>query len=449
MRNTAWQLATRLTGITLAILTGTATAQSTGFIGKNDWLFYRYEFAKPDDAADTDASLKLLAKFNRQLARNGVALALLLVPSKIRIYADYLPPDSKLDAYTNGKYDAALQRLRAQGVAVVDLNSAFLNSPVRTSDTPLFLRLDTHWAPAGALLAAQTLRTEIDKQPKLVQAWQAAPAVPYQLQWAKQKVNKPERDLIRQLPKGAPEFAMEQVLPFKVSRENASGADLLKEADQVAVTVIGSSYSNSATGYPDAVRYTLQRDLLDISIPVLRGPWVGMENYVQDAAFQRSAPALLVWEIPERELRSPPNYRFREARYISDNQEWLLRASAWVQRECQAAGQAAGNEISKKEIDAQHLRLGFNPPLGPLDYLELSLPTKHARNFHLEAANPSGSTRKWTQAANDDEAGAKLKLAMPLLEHGVSQLTVEANEVASAQQWRVCRLPADLMLNAP
>lgn len=447
MKNTVWQLAIGLTGLTLALQAGTALAQSdgqsTGFIGKNDWLFYRYEFALPSDAPDTNATLKLLTKFNRQLERNGVALALVLVPSKIRIYAEFLPPEHKLDAYTNGKYDAALQRLRSQGVAVVDLNRAFLSSPERTSDTPLFLRLDTHWGPAGAALAAQTIRKEIDNTPKLLQAWNAAPPVAFELQWAKQKVAKPERDLIKQLPKGAPEFAMEQVLPFKVSRDNAGSGDLLQEGEKVAITAIGSSYTDIATGYPDALRHALQRNLLDISIPVLRGPWVGIENYVQDASFQRSRPGLLIWEIPERELRSPPNYRFREARYVSDNQEWLLRASAWVQRECQIAT----NQIKATPVDEKNLRLQFTPPLAALDYLELALPNKHARTWNLEASNAAGNKRKWSQVASDDEAGAKLKLAMPLLEKGVSQLTVTANQADKALQWQVCRLPADLLLD--
>ena len=33
--------------------------------------------------------------------------------------------------------------------------------------------------------------------------------------------------------------------------------------DPVEVTVIGSSFTNANTGYPDAVRYALQRDVLD------------------------------------------------------------------------------------------------------------------------------------------------------------------------------------------
>lgn len=418
-----------------------AGALPTGVVGQHEFLFYRYEMAQPGDAADTRASLQLLEKISRHLAHNGVALVLALVPSKVRIYADYLPASLKLDPYTDGKYDAALQYLRTRQVDVADLNRAFLQSPLRRSDTPLFLRLDTHWSPSGALLAAQTVRAAVEQSPAARQAWQATPAASYKLLWASSKVNKRERDLIQQLGKAAPEFALEQVLPFKVTREQANSGGLLQDAEVVGITAIGSSYTDSTTGYPDALRFELQRDLLDISIPVLRGPWVGMENHVQDGSFQRSRPRLLIWEIPERELRSPPNYRFRESRYISDNQEWLLRTAAWIQQSCQSA------DVQLKPVVAEGsaMRLEFDPPLQPLDYLQFTLPAQHARLWQLEASNRRGEKRHWSISVAEDEQAFEVKLAMPLLPGGVQQLRLQASTAAQAQDFRVCRLPAWLL----
>lgn len=331
-------LASVLTAVWLA---GAAqAAEAPGFAGKNDWLFYRYEFAELSDAADTRASLELLQKTAQLMAQNGIALALAIVPSKVRIYAHQLPNGMKLNPYTEGKYDEVVKTLRAGGVHVVDLNRAFLNSPVRDSDTPLFLRLDTHWAPAGAMVAAEAVKAGIDDDPVLRTALAATPEEKYTLTWAKQKINKKERDLIGQLPKlagkGLPAYALEQVLPFKVQRVRAVPPDLLGDGTPIAITAIGSSYSDTTTGFPDALRYTLQRDILDISIPVLQGPWVGMENYLRDESFRCKKPALIIWEIPEREMRSPPDYKFREARYISDNNAWLLRVTSLLEQKCNA-----------------------------------------------------------------------------------------------------------------
>lgn len=294
-------------------------------VGKNDWLFTPYEFATPDDASDTEATLQLLQKVNKLFERSGIALALVIVPSKIRIYSDQLPDSKKLDAYTADKYENVAKILRAGGVNVVNLNQPFLTNPQRTSDSPFFLRLDTHWAPSGAMLAAETIKAEIDRTPVLKAALAATPEEKYTLTWTKQRVNQRARDLVKLLPADAPSFAPEQTLQFKATRVKESQAGLLSAGDNVGITVIGSSYTNKNTGYPDAIRFTLQRELLDISIPVDQGPWVGMEAYLKDEAFKTKKPKLIIWEIPEREMRSPPNYKFRDARYISDNNAWLSR----------------------------------------------------------------------------------------------------------------------------
>jgi alginate O-acetyltransferase complex protein AlgJ len=294
-------------------------------VGKNDWLFTPYEFATPDDAPDTEATLQLLQRVNKLFERSGIALAVVIVPSKIRIYSDQLPDSKKLDSYTADKYENVAKTLRAGGVNVVNLNQPFLTSPQRTSDSPFFLRLDTHWAPSGAMLAAETIKAEIDRTPALKAALAATPEEKYSLTWTKQKVNQRARDLVKLMPADAQSFAPEQTLQFKAARVKESQAGLLSAGDNVGITVIGSSYTNKNTGYPDAIRFTLQRELLDISIPVDQGPWVGMEAYLKDEAFKTKKPKLIIWEIPEREMRSPPNYKFRDARYVSDNNAWLSR----------------------------------------------------------------------------------------------------------------------------
>jgi alginate O-acetyltransferase complex protein AlgJ len=294
--------------------------------GKNsDWLFTPYEFALQSDAQDTQVTVQLLEKANALFARSGIALAVVIVPSKIRIHADQLPASNPLDAYTAGKYDNIVRALTAGGVAVVNLNQAFLSSPLRQSDTPLFLRLDTHWSPSGAMLAAETIKAGIDATPALKTALAATAEEKFALAWAKQKSNTRARDMVRLMPPGSAAFPPEQILSFKVSKNSASQAGLLGGGDNIGITVIGSSYTNKNTGYPDALRYTLQRELLDISLPVDQGPWYGMDAYLRDDAFKTRKPKLIIWEIPEREFRSPPNNKYRDPRYVIDNNEWVSR----------------------------------------------------------------------------------------------------------------------------
>lgn len=308
-----------------------AAEESSVVTGKGDWLFTRYEFATPSDAQDTQATIQMLEKANKMFERKGIALALVIVPSKIRVHADQLPDGTTVDTYTAGKYATAVSTLRTAGVNVVSLDGAFKNSIHKTSDTSLFLHLDTHWSHTGAYLAAETIKAEVEKNPTLKSAWQATPEEKYNLTWGTNKTPVRTRDLVKLLPKGGPTYPAELVLQFKVSRATDSKVGLLNGADTTLITAIGSSFSNKNTGYPDALRYFLQRNLLDISIPVDQGPWVGMEAYLKDDSFKTNKPKMIIWEIPERELRSPPNYKFRDARYVIENNDWLSRMNALLQ----------------------------------------------------------------------------------------------------------------------
>ncbi len=303
--------------------------------GKNEWLFTPLEFGKKSDSQDTLTSIQLFQKVNKLFERKGIALVLVIVPSKIRIHADQLPDNNLLDNYTADRYGNAFKLLQSDGLNVVNLNDIFLNSPHRTSDTPLFFRLDTHWSPAGAMLAAEAVKAAIVRSPVLNSAYAATNVEKYGVSWSTRKVNTSARDLVALLPPDGKQISPEQSLPFKVTRIKASQvglfrvkpiqSGLLNAGDNIGITVIGSSYSNKNTGYPDALRFTLQRDLLDISISVDQGAWVGMEGYLRNDAFKTNKPKLIIWEIPERELRSPPNSKSRDARYYSDNTEWYSR----------------------------------------------------------------------------------------------------------------------------
>lgn len=435
-------------------------AEPPGFIGKNEWLFYRYEFADPADAQDTQASLQLLQKINKLFERKGIALALVIVPSKVRIYADQLPAGMKLSAYTDEKYDSIAKTLRAGHVNVVDLNRPFLNSALRIGDTPLFLRLDTHWAPSGVVLAAETVKAAIDASPVLKAALAATPEEKYTLTWAKQKVNKKERDLIRYLPPNSPVFAPEQVLPFKVVRTRATKADLLNTGDEVGITAIGSSYSAAVSGFPDGLRYALQRDILNISIPVTQGPWVGMESYLRDAAFQTKKPKLIIWEIPEREMRSPPNYQFREARYISDNSEWLLRIAALAEDVCEpspvkvtlvpgglvanAASLQQGGFSAAATKDGDFVEMQFDAPLERLDYLVATISNKDAIDHVFEAFGDQLASRKFVVPVADDGGAHRIKLPLPPAASGTKGFTKArifpgAGAGFSVKDVRICR----------
>jgi alginate O-acetyltransferase complex protein AlgJ len=457
----------RLYGAMLTSVLGMSLAQAAdpvpGIVGKNDWLFYRYELSDVVDTATTDASLDLIQRFNKVLSANGVSMAVTLVPLKMRIYSEYLPDNIKVNDYMASNYERMSKVLRTAQVNVIDLNTAFMNSPKRSSDTPLFFRLDTHWAPAGSMLAAEAIKAGIDGNAALKKVLDATPEEGFKLVLGKRKVNSKSRDLVEQLPKDSPVFAPEQFVPFSVSRAQPPKEDLLGNREPLGMTLVGSSYSHAWTGFPDALRYTLQRDMLSISVGADQGSWVGMEGYLRDDAFQSQTPKMVIWEMPERDLRAPPNYKFRDARYVSDNTEWLLRVSALVQASCKPStvtaklapvGLAAnaanlkGSEVATGPTnDADFIEVGFDKPVEKLDYLVARAVTNGSKTITLEGSGPGVATRRFTLNVAGDDMAHALKTPLPSNGNGFTKVRIfpgKSNGFA-LQGLQVCRQPEDLL----
>lgn len=435
-----------------------AADSAPGIAGKDDWLFYRYELSEAADLHTTEQSIALVAKFNRVLARNGVTMAFTMVPLKARIYAEHLPDQIKLTSYLSGNYQRMSKALRDQDVAVLDLNMAFLAAAAKNPEEPLYFRLDTHWAPAGAMLAAETLRDELPHYAALQQALAATPVSAYEMTWAKRKVRTQSRDLVEQLPAGAPAYSPELTRMFYVTRSKQSSAALLGAADDPQVTLLGSSYSMKWTGFADAMRYTLQRDVLDVAVGADRGSWVGMESYLRDDAFQTQRPKLMIWEMPERDMRAPPDYRYRDARYVSDNTEWLLRAAAWVEKDCRPAAaklslasggllkQAAASLEVAATTEQDYVDLVFDQPLQQLDYISLSLANTGAKSMRMEAGEGANS-RKFEFTLAGDAALHAFKTPLPAKSGGFSKVRLfpGVNSAFTLRDLKVCRQQEDLL----
>ena len=368
-----------------------------GVVGKDGWLFYRYELIDPSLAADSRTTVQLISRLAKVLARSDVALLVTLVPVKMRVYSGHLPDDFKLTPYMSRQYDELADLFRARKVAFADLNGPFLASPKRESDTPLFLRLDTHWSPTGALAAAEAIKAAIDADPALKAIVDSVPVHKATLAWSEQKTKLPVNDLVPQLPKGAPSFAPETVLSFIVEREKVP-TGLLDDAAGPRITLVGSSYSSDWTLFPDALRYALQRDMLSISVPANRGSWVGMESYLRDESFQAQPPKLIVWEWPERDMHAPPDFKYREARYRIDNTEWLLRAAAWATFKCDAANVSVKSTSGKlatpgASTDGDFVEVAFSRPLDKLEYFSAQVLTDGSARVRVEATGPGAKAR--------------------------------------------------------
>ena len=448
-------------------LFGTTVAQAAdpapGIVGKDDWLFYRYELSEAVDTASTDVSLDLIQRFSKVLAANGVTLAVTFVPLKMRIYSEQLPETIKVNSYMAGNYERMGKALKASQVNFIDMNTAFLNSPKRNSDTPLFFKLDTHWAPSGSLLAAEAIKAGIDADPLLKKALDTTPEEGFKIALSKRKVNSKARDLVEQLPKDSPAFATEQATPFSVSRVQPPKEDLLGNRAPLAITLVGSSYSHAWTGFPDALRFSLQRDLLSISVGADQGSWVGMEGYLRDDAFQSQPPKVVIWELPERDLRAPPNYKFRDARYISDNTEWLLRTSALIQSVCKPSSIKAkllatglgsmasnlknGDFATGATTDKDFIEVEFDSPVDKLDYLVAQVIADGTKSLTVDASGPNATARRFTIPVAGDDVVHAFKTPLPAAGTGFTKVRITPGKTNgfTLQKMQMCRQPDKLL----
>ena len=442
---------------------GLATArgeETEGIVGKNEWLFNKYEQLRSTDAAQTAASIELIGRLNKVLMANGVSLALTMVPLKMRLYSEYLPDRVKFTDYMAGNYEQIGKALQAAGVTFIDLNTPFMSSPKRNSDTPLFFRLDSHWSFTGSMLAAETIKAGIDANKALKRALDATPDVGYKISFGKRKLPSKARNLLAALPPNSGPFAPEQFTLVSVTRAQA-----LSEGGRPAtgITVSGSSSSQEWTGFVDALRYVLQRDILNVSVHGLIGPWVGMERYFSSDAFQASAPKLLIWEWAESTVHAPPDHPYQDPRYVSNNTEWLLRASAWVQAACKPStvtarlapvGLAAngvnikgGHVVTGPTNENEFIEIAFDKPIEKLDYLVARAVTAGSKTLILEGIGPGAATRRFTLNVPGDDALHMLKTPLPSNGGGFSKIRVYPgkSDGFTLKDLQICRQPEDLL----
>lgn len=448
----------------LGVTTAYAAEQSPSIIGKDDWLFYRYELSDTADTGATNASIDLIQRFSKVLAANGISAAVTLVPLKMRIYSEFLPESVTVNAYMAGNYARIGKALRDAQVNLIDLNTAFMSSPKRTSEAPLFFRLDTHWTPAGSMLAAESIKAGLDGNPVLKKVLDSTQEEAFKLVFSKRKTNSKARDLVEQLPKNSPIFAPEQTSSFSATRTQPAKEDLLGNRAPLPITLVGSSYSSAWTGFPEALRFTLQRDILSISVGADQGSWVGMEGYLRDDAFQNHAPKLLIWEMPERDLRAAPDYKFRDTRYISDNTEWLLRVSALVQSNCTPSAAKAklvnvglaanasnvngGDVVAGITGDGDFVELAFDSPIEKLDYLAAQIMSNGSKTVVVEATGPNVTARRFTVNVAGDDLAHTFKTPLPsATAGGFTKIRIFPGKSSNfrLQKLQVCRQPENLL----
>ena len=94
--------------LAVAMYKTTGEVQSDVGVGKNGFLFHQWEI-KDCGAEGVDAAkqnVRILGRCQEYLKTKGIEIWFVIVPSKIRIYPEYLYPSGKVPSYMQGRSDA-------------------------------------------------------------------------------------------------------------------------------------------------------------------------------------------------------------------------------------------------------------------------------------------------------------------------------------------------------
>lgn len=266
-------------------------------IGRNGWFFSDEEFIV---AANGEQALKgnlaFIEQASEQLARRGVSLIIVLIPSKARLLASQ-----------TGRHDPALIHIQMYSQVIDSLHSKHIFTvdglrEMRAYAEPeaLYLKTDTHWTPRGAeLLASQTAALFYRQLPQLSLT---------EKNFITETIGADslQGDLLRFLPL-SPLFndllPTEEPIEIYQTYPVSDDFDALmpKEAPE-EVVLLGTSFSaDRRWNFDGALKQALAADVQNLAVQG-QGPIEPMVDFLNNYLPVAEDLKLVVWEIPERYL---------------------------------------------------------------------------------------------------------------------------------------------------
>ena len=310
-------------------------------LGRNQWLFSDEEFKPWPNAEQNVAGNYALVEGVRQtLKAHGVKLVMAVVPSKVRLYPEYMG-DARPASIHADLYRDFHAQLAASQIIAPDLLGPLQQA--KQGGAQVFLRTDTHWTPDGAQVAAQQLAAAIGSQFPLS-------GEPQQFVTEAEKTEQHNGDLERFLPMD-PLFSnlMPPSEPLekrstRAANDQADSEDALFADSEVPVTLVGTSYSaNPNWNFVGALKQALRSDVINDSKDG-HGPILPMLAYLKSDAFKNTPPQVLIWEFPERYL--PVDNEIGDA-----DPQWVATLKEAGARQPQLAQNTAKSETPNR---AQH-----------------------------------------------------------------------------------------------
>jgi alginate O-acetyltransferase complex protein AlgJ len=128
-----------------------AATEPLVYIGKEGWLFPGWEHEVGLGESGVNEGLQTIARAHSVLASNGIACYLSMVPSKGRIYPEFLPANGTPVPEFMNRYNHALNAFRQSGIPAANCLDPMLAAK---SAHLQYMKTDSHWTGFGSAVAA-------------------------------------------------------------------------------------------------------------------------------------------------------------------------------------------------------------------------------------------------------------------------------------------------------
>jgi hypothetical protein len=281
-------------------------------IGRDGWLFYRPSFdyaTKPNSNFYGESRpLQAIIAFHQALKEQGVDLILLPIPGKSSIYPEYLSSRYKpsFDPPVNIYADEFFQKVKDEGLQVIDPASILWKEKETSQDELLYLPQDTHWSPKGMKLVAGYLSNKI-----LAGGWtKGVSQKSYKTQQIEVKRYGDLYDML-DIPKS---HGCYEPMSEKIERVIDGKTEELCKADEKSpIVLLGDSFINvfsaSDMGWGENAGFAEHLALnLGVPIDVIAindGGATGSREQLARRPNALEGKKLVIWQFPTRDLTNP------------------------------------------------------------------------------------------------------------------------------------------------
>jgi alginate biosynthesis protein AlgX len=258
--------------------------------GQEDWLF-RTRTDLMTQMGTTDDGYKHLQDLRDGLAKRGVELMVVYIPTRGMINADMLSPEVRQGydlqkAKTN--YLQVVERMRSIGIKVPDLTP--LLEEHGSDEQPFFFKRDHHWTPHGAEFTAGLVADELRKS----SVFKKIPRKEFVTRSEGQ--NNKIGSLNQAFGKICGYNYANQFVTRFVTEPKEESSDLFGDAEVAEVILAGTSFSAPQYNFNGFLKEKAAVDVDNRSISG-GGFHSAMLQYLGSQDFQDNPPKILIWEI--------------------------------------------------------------------------------------------------------------------------------------------------------